>query len=700
MLIVLALSMVAVLEIAHPYYFLQDDNRVLYLPTYVHNLRSLLGGEFPFYNFHQYLGTPVTIQYAALYPVNYLALCLSKLLLGHYFGAMEFIAAFHLIVAAIGFFSLMRFFELEEVSCFFGALAWIFCGFVIIVGNSWIQTIGFAAYLPWILLYSIKQIYRFEFRCFLILVFLKVCELLLGYPQLFVYTMTFEFLTVVMLFVVNKRSAADLLHHDDAEADKFRPPPFMKLLASFATNYAAVFIITLPLIVQTLHQTRVSANRKQLLSWDEYAAFSYNLKYWLNGLLAPFRAVDVTTQFEIQFISHIGYLTLVFVLIAIIPTHRIITLFSSSKPEEVTAKGAGGKILVFSLVAVLSLLWAGDIIVTKILYYVPVYNRLRFPFKVAFFTSFYLVMLSAFGFDRFYCYVKSAKRFSRNAAPLVCVVLLILHLANFLILYAAMPQKMFSNHLDPVPLQEPLREKLSDGRIVSAGLDEVWDGEKIVPGFSASLLGYDYATLWGLFQFGGYDPMVSEKSQAAALGIKNNPVFNLPANEDFTIPAETLEYFRRWGVKWYVVEKTIPLSDGGIFRLAYSDEHRNVLRDPLAKPLVYWQNDPAESNNLQYKFRTNSIAVDYKSETGGTVVINVLQHPYFSARLDGKALSITETSDHQVSLSVPKGQHRVLLRYSDKNFINASIVSGVFVLLLIPCLLINRVKIKIEKCLS
>jgi hypothetical protein len=689
LLVALTLLMVVVIEISHPFFFLQDDNRTLYLPFYVHNIRALLGGEFPFYNFHQYLGTPVTIQYAALYPINYLALCLSKFLLGNYFGTMEFIAVFHLIVAAIGFYSLMRFFELEEVSCFFGAMTWTFCGFVVTVGNSWIQTVGFAAYLPWILLFSIKQIYRFDIRCFLILVILKVFELLLGYPQLFVYTMTFEFLTVVMLFIVNKKTGTARIDSGTTEIDTFPPPTFIKLMSSFFVNYAFVFIITLPLIVQTLHQTSVSANRKQLLSWDEYAAFSYNLKYWLNGLLAPFRNVDITTQFELQFISHIGYLTLLFVIIAITPIKRM---------DSSLLKREGGKqILVFCILTGLSLLWAGDIIVTKILYHVPVYNRLRFPFKVAFFSSFYLAMIATFGFDIFYDKIKG---FSRNVVTIIFAAILILHTSNFLILYAALPQRMFSSHLDPVPLEEPLSEKLREGRIVSAGLDDVFDGEKIVPGFSASLLGYDYATLWGLFHFGGYDPMVSEKAQSAALGIKNNPVFNLPANEPFNIPSETLEYFRKWGVKWYVVNKAIPLSGNENFKLFHSDEHRNVLEDLLAKPLVYWQNDSNNSSNIHYKFMTNSIEVDYVSETGGTIIINVLHHPFFTARLDGKALSLSETSDNQVSLSVPQGRHRFVLKYTDKNFIYASVVSAVFVFLLIPCLLFERVRNEIMKFMA
>lgn len=669
--------MVLAIEASHPFYFLQDDNRVQHLPFYVHNLRALIGGEFPFYNFHQYLGTPVTIQYAALYPINYIALCLSKLFLGNYFGTMEFIAVFHLIVAALGFYCLLRFFELKEVSCLFGAVAWTFCGFVITVGNSWIQTVGYAAFLPWILLFSIKQIYRFEVKSFLVLLVLKVCGVLLGNPQLFVYTMTFEFLTVIMLFFANKKNSADSINYAAARVDTLPSPTLIRFLSSFFTNYVFVFIITLPLILQTVQQTGISAGRRHILSWEEYAACSYKLTYWLNGLLVPFKAVDITTQFELHFISHIGYLTLIFLLL---------TVMSLKNRTD------RNQILVFCMLAVFSLLWAGDVIVTKILYHIPLYNRLRFPFKVAFFTSFYLVIISAYGFDTFYNKLRSVKNISRTVVAIAVSLILIFHVSNFLILHAALPQSMFSKHLDAVPFDEPLQDKISAGRIVSAGLDDVWDGEKIVPGFSAPLLGFDYATLWGLFQFGGYDTMVSEKALMVTLGMKNNPVFNLPANEPFRIPSDTLEHFRKWGVRWYVADKAIPLGANTVFKLIYSDQHRNVLADPRAKPMVYWQENRTDSGTVHYNFTSNAVEVDCTSKTGGTVIINVLHHPFFSAQIDGKPLPITETADNQISVYAPEGGHRIVLKYADKNFIYGSLLSVAFMLLLIPCFLSNRVK--------
>lgn len=691
-LVVLTLLTISAIELSHPYFFLQDDNRVLYLPFYVHNFKALLSGEFPLFNFHQFLGTPVTIQYAALYPINYISVGLSKLLFGDYFSAMEFIAAFHLLIATVGFFKLMRYFRLEEASCFFGAIAWTFCGFVITVGDSWIQTIGFAAYLPWILLFSIKLSRSFDIKIFCILVILKVLDMLLGYPQLFIYTMTFEFLTAILFFVLNRLPYSGSDKTSGAIVETADPPLSpLKFITIYIANYAAVFIITLPLVLQTMQQTNISAGRSQLLTWSEYSAFSYNLVYWLTGLVAPFKSADIVTQFELQNISHIGYLTFIFLVVTLI---SMILVMSGRyfRDSHYNVKGNCSErntayCLVFILLAIFSLLWAGDILVTKLFYHLPVYNRLRYPFKIAFFASFYLVMVSTFGFDIFYNYIRHLKKLSQRNVTLIVSGVLVLHVANFMVLYAALPQNMFSRHYDQVPFDEPLRQTLQGGRIVSASLDDVFDGEKIVPGFSAPVLGFNYATLWGVYHFGGYDPMVSEKTRSAALGIVNNPVFNLPPDEPFTIPQATFEYFRKWGVKWYSVSRKIPLNDDSRFKLIASDNYRNVLMDPLAKPLVYWQNENNDENLISYRFTTNSVEIDCSSSGGGSLIINVLYHPFFSAVADGVPLLITENSDNQMMLNIPKGTHKVTVRYSDSRFIYGSAISLAFLLLSLTFLL-------------
>jgi hypothetical protein len=619
---------------------------------------------------------------------------------------MEIIAVFHLVVAAVGYYRLTRLFALDEISCVFGSLTWTFCSFVIFTGDSWIQTVGYAAYLPWILFYSLQQIYRFELKWFIALIFLKVCNMLLGYPQYFIYTMTFEFLTVICVWLSSKYIKLSM-HIDNR--DKYSPPSFIRLISAFICSYLVVIIVALPLVIQTLHQTSVSASRSQLLSWDEYVAFSYKLTYWLSGLVAPFKNAYPNTQFELHYLSNIGYLPLIFIAIAIVfititvaVNKDIINNISKINIRTLTSQAHISNCvitIIFTLLAIVSLLWASDIGITKMFYHVPIYNRLRFPFKVGFFTSFFMVMVSTFGFDMIYSKLKSSDLLV-NTRNILITSILILHVINILVVNTAEPQRMFSRHFDIVPFDEPLKDIFADGRIVSASIDDVWDGEKIVPGFSAPLLGFDYATLWGVYQFGGYDPMVSYKNQSAAFNIKFNPVFNLPSDEPFSMHPDTLEYFRKWGVKWYVVDKRVPLPVNSEFQLYAGDSIRYILMDRSAKSLVYWKNYPNDTNTIRYVFKTNSIEVYSDKELNDTIVINVLYNPYFIAHLDGKTIPISESRDGQVLLDAPKGKHVVVLTYVDKPFLYSLIISVVTVIILVQCLLIKRIRRRFINCLS
>jgi len=357
-LTLLTLIMLAAMESRHPYFFLQDDNRTYHLPYYVHNLKALLGGELPLFNFNQYLGTPVSFLSAPFYPINYIALLLSRLFLGHYFGTMEFVAAIHLVVAGIGFYRFCKGFGLEEPSCCFGAVAWAFSPFVITLGDSWIHVLGFAAWLPWILLFSLRQIRAFNIRDSLLLLLCRLLLLLLGYPQWFLYAAFFEVVLVAGIYFLSRRAAQE---------------GFALVAFRYAANYLALSLLTFPFLLQLFRESSLSFSRSRVLSWGEYTLYSYRLKEWLNGLLVPFHDSGSHLFGELGFVSHVGYLSLFFALPAI---------FSVGKEKCRT------EILLFASLALISFLWSANILITNIFYLFPFFNKLRYPFKLQFFTSF------------------------------------------------------------------------------------------------------------------------------------------------------------------------------------------------------------------------------------------------------------------------------------------------------------------------
>ncbi len=650
LLVFLTIALLAVIELRHPYYFLQDDNRVYFLPYFVHNLNALLGGELPFFNFHQYLGTPVSFLSAPFYPVNYLAMFLSRLFLGHYYGMMEFVAAIHLVIAALGFYRFARQFDLEEMSCVFGALAWTFSAFIMIVGNSWIHVVSYAAYIPWILFFSIRQMQStFSTRSFLTLAFVRLLAFLVGYPQWFIYTVTFEVLLVAALYVVEKKRGTN-------EHSQLCTPFFFAV--RYVAGYALFLILALPEILQLLHESGDSAARKTALSWNEYVMNAYDMKLWLHGLVTPFLEADVNRFGELHYISHIGYLSILFVLLALTQVRNL-------------------RIAIFALLATMSLLWSADIVFTKAFYYLPFFNKLRIPFKLQFFTGFFLAALATLGADIFFSRIKGRGHqvFCWSAG-----VILFLHLANFALLYGFMPSRMLADYLDTPPFSEPLQKMLTGGRIVSAGPDVVWDGEKAAPEYMVPALGYNFATLWGLYHFGGYEGLLSERNLQATLGLKNSSVYNIAPNTVLNVSTDIpLDHFRKWGVKWYVINSRIPLTGTDGLTLVSRDRYRQVLHDPAGKPFVYWA-DALKTAAPPFSFRTNSVEIATSRAHEGLLLVNVLYNPFFRGYLDGKEFPVTETEDGQVSVVVPAGGHTVTIAYVDTNFWKGLLVSGALLL--------------------
>ncbi len=671
----LVLFLFTAMEMGHGYFFFQDDNRHLFLPFLVHNLRSLAGGEIPLFNFHQSLGTPTSIQYASFYPVHYLGLGLSNLLFGHYFATMEVVALLHLEVAAVGFFFLMRSFRVGDISCVIGALAWAFCGFVITVGNSWGPVLGYAAYLPWIMLFSMKQIYGCSRKNFIILVLLRVADFLVGNPQFFVYTVTFDFLAVTTLYFSEARFAAVPAVGEGIGSSAPSPVRAGKFFPCYFSNYLVVILLAMPLILQAFHHTMISADRKNVLSWSEYSAISYKLSHWVNGIFAPFHDMPMNTWSEQQFISHMGYLPVIGFIVAILAVKRTVN---------------ARYIVIFAGLALFSFLWATDIWVAKAFYHLPVYNRLRYPFKLAFFTSFFLVMVSTFGLDLIFHKIREK---GSRIATIAVIAAILFHVANFIFLYAVLPQHMFSRFLDKAPFEEGLKTTMTDGRIVTGWLDVAFDGNKNVPTYTLPTLGYNFATLWGLYFFGGYDALIPEKNLQASLERGNRGDFNVAPGHILNFAKEVpLDYFRKWGVKWYVFEKSIPLTDTmDLIKTSYSDGKRNILYDPAAKPMVYWADD-GDAGKISFNMRTNSIEMVTQNDRDGKVIIGVLYNPFFTAFVDGEKRLVTETEDMQIALDIPKGRHTIVVRYCDKFMLFGSMISLATLLVFTASIVTQRIR--------
>lgn len=674
--IIIVLTMI-IIEMKHPFYFLQDDNRDYFLPIYVANLRALIHGEFPLFNFHQFCGTPLlsSTQSAPFYPLNYGALVVSKCILGNYFGACDIIAFLHLIIAGISFFYLMRSFGLHEHSCFWGALAWAFCGFVVSVGDSWIPIIGYAAYVPWISLLTIRLFQNVSVRNFILLVIARTLLFLLGWPQYFVYSVTFEIAQIILLLIFAGGFFTKKYALVSGKGILTIYPRIGKFVKYYFLQYVCFILVILPVLLPGLHQIGIS-NRQHGLIWEIYSSLSYNINDWISGLINPFSATShVRTWTNQNFISHIGYLTIVFLLLGIV----------SVKDKRYNV------IQVYLLLGVLTFLFASNSFITKLFYWIPIFNKFQWPFKVAFFTSYSLIVAATFGFDIIHKKLQTVKQRKKQTSFIIFICIIAVQVCNSIILYAYAPQKMFGVHLDRVPFDEPLKNILRDGRIATLGPSYV--NQDIFPGlygYTAPFLGFNYATFWNLYHFGGYEPLLLQKNAMACLYLNYKSNFTIGRNVSFENQMMLVSYLRTWGVKWYIVDKQLYYPFFRYLQLRYDDNHRNVFYDSLARPFISWQKNNSYNDKINFKFYTNSIEINTFNTSDDFLNINVLFNQYFEASIDGNTTRLTETRDSQMELFVPKGLHSIKIEYSDPYFHYSVIGSGAFFILVVSLALFYK----------
>ncbi len=672
LLVLLLLAIFIGIEMVRPYFFLQDDNRDYYLPYYVHNYDSLLSGELAQYNFHQFMGVPSLAmgQTGALYPFTYLSLGLSRLVFGHVFGTVEIFVIFHLILAGIGVYLLLRHFRAGPGAAFFGGLTWPLSSFVVFASNSWVIVSVIAAYFPLILLCTFCD-YRSPSR---VTRFLGIVVRLLlfynGHIQYFIYSVIFEMLTMLLYIFFSSRKGE-------------RRNNYFRFFGQFFTSYIIVFFLSLPLLLPMWHVTSISADRSAQLQLQYYLGDMYPLDQLILGLFFPFfqAKLGMTTACRnLMNLSHIGYAATG---LATVGLFGLVFALLRKSAKETIRKFP--EVCAYAVSALIGGLWASSLIFNLVVYLIPVLNRFRWSFKLAFYLDFFLVLVAASVLSELLRRFRGKAR-KKNG---VLAALIVAQVINFWFMYTVMPYKDFGeHHADPVPLEEPIRSDLSQGRIISAAFD-TWTFTKYNdhPYMTGPTMGFNYATLWKLDHFAGYEPLLPGNNAIATLGLNFSAI--LP--EKFI---DNLNYYRAAGVRWYIVpaEKTDDIKKkypSLRWESEMSDEFRSVFRDDAALPLIC-SSDGDALEITGNENRANSICVDVEGKRIESISFAYVYDPFIQAYADNEPVPITPVHLLRFDVSVPQGTRQIVIRYEDPYFIIGVYISGGFLMIIGLLLLLDR----------
>lgn len=635
-----------VLELKHPFYFLSDDNRTLYLPIFVHNFRALLNGELPLFNFHQYLGIPHFSNFlsAVFNPLIYLSIFLSNTIWGHNFWTIDIAVITNIIIGSIGFYYLIKFFTKNRMSSLYGAFIWSLSSFSIFVSTSWWILSGVTAFFPWMVLFGLKLYRNPNIKNLFLLIIFRLFLFYIGHIEYFIYSMIFEFLTVILLALSKVNNNLKTFS------------------IKYLISYFITFCYTLPILLPAWIRTINSAFRNSKLH-DK--ANYFGLTSWFRGLLNPFNISKYSNNFSKEFLSHIGYIPILLIIFCFF----YIVLTKRNRKRYV-------EILILFFLFILTMFWSTGML-SGLIFYIPILNRFRWPFKLLAFSNFYLILISSFGF---YLLIKYLKTKTKKIISLsIGLVMILMCLLNFYLLYTNIYISFDINaHKDPIPLNESLSEQLSKGRIFSLG-------ESRPNPYSVSTLGYNYATLLNLNHFAGYEPLVPTKNFQTAL--------YLDFEASYTKKDLPKTYLRSWGVNWYILSKNPKqnelyshyfniLSADSCLVVFADDPKRTIFLDKHSNPLIYWKQSQT-SRNIEYEMHTNFIQINTDNSKAELLVINYLYNDFFTAYLNNdKIITIKESDNGQMIIQVPEGDNEIIIKYS-----NPYLKYGIYAILIISLII-------------
>lgn len=615
----LTLGLLLLLELGYPYFFFQDDNRAVALSTIWTSFDSIRGGVLPSYNFNQFLGYPMFTGHPSLYPPAFASVKLSQWLFGHIFATLDIYAITHLLLAGAGMLFFLGAIGIGGSAAFFGALAWGLAPMAVHAGANWIAVAVAAGWLPWLLFMALNFLKKPSPAAFAGMCLVRTAFLFHNYPQYFICSCLFEILFALAFVTaqdpdftgsVNLEQTLSLCRRNVSAIVRDRT--FLLYLASFIFTAA----LCAPILVPALDSITNSDARAGALSLSEFSYLNLSLLQWLKGLIYPFTAYtgQIAEMKQMDKLSYLGYLPLLLIGWKLTGRRR-------------TGNAAWGAAL---LCAAVSWLWALGVF-NPVEYYIPLLNRFRWHFKMLLFADFFLLLAATAAAAEM---IEEKKYFLRPAAW--TFLLAGLQLINMGLFYLAGPRVIFRKYPEEVPFTESMKSFIADGRIATVGFP-------LHHGAGAASLGFQYAALFNLFHFGGYETLVPPENS------RETGRLNYEASITGDLTPGQIRHMRSWGVKYYVTPNHPPqrylkaLHAEGISEFIISPD-RNIFRDTQAVPLA---KSPDGTPALLVTTGRGRLRALFAAPFSGCAELNFIYNPML--RAEDPALRLERTPSGRIA---------------------------------------------------
>lgn len=662
-IVLICLLVFAFLELRYPYFFLQDDNADAYLGMYRYSVRSVLNGEFPFYNFNEFCGKRFlgTGQTGSLNLLVFLSAFVSQVIFGHFDAIIDIMAISLIIIGALGAYILLKELGCTRISAIIGAIGWNLNTYNVYIGDSWIIVIMTTAALPWIYYGSLKLHQEHSVFNLLLAVIPRIALFYCGHPQFFVYSAIFDFLFVLTYTIFSREKNTD------------GPKNILCLIGEYIVSYLIVALASLPLMLPMLDLMSIS-ERSDKLSFEEFT--------------------------DTGFKADVGFCGLISILFSIVGI--VLVAFAIARRREVkTYRKEVAGIIAALPVGIITLLWMCSIAFNRIIYLIPILNRFRWAHKLTIITVSAVIIISSLAMTVIEHYLKSKHS---NVLNFVQVSLLIFQVISLLGVFMLTPLKTNAIiRTSEVPFKEEFAESLSNGRYVPVQFNvaDIDPDSGLVLMDTTSTLAFDLASYYGFNNVSGYCGFLLKNDIYECSDFYSHMQY-VPGDLTETYPG-FIEEMRDQSVRWYVTEiyyedyYTEYFAQYGITKVL-GDDRRIIFEDVYAKPFAYDESD----NMIPLEQKTNSLVLTTPSDfSGGLITMNYTFDEYFYAEIDGCPVDINPAGNGwKMAVECPPGTHQITVKYVEKSFYTGIAISTAGLALCAVLLALYSVKMKDRRKLS
>lgn len=629
---------IATLEINHPFYFLQDDNYIQFLPVILQGCKSAAAGELPLFNPLQLLGAPTASvgTYALSYPFTYLAYFLAGLL-GVTDATIDVFAVLHLLAAyAVMYFLLVDSRVRGSLSAC-GAFSYALSGFFLVAGSSWYYILPVAVWAPLMVLSVNKLMQQRTGPTWLPITSLAVGLFFhSGNAQMWFYALAFCGATLIAAYALNLIRVKQLLQ---------------------AIQAVVVGIgIAFPLLYLQFVETETV--------WRHHDAGDIS-GISIPHILLPLGQTLSTGQTYPSEMCHFGIAFGAPVLVALFVIVSRISAFKTD--TKLLRQLARQNIWLLGFLTALLLAWGSQGVLWETLSSLPVLNKFTQSGKLIAFVTILGIITSAVLLERIFLLTKTGKRAERLVF-VFAILGLFVHLNQC--------NNSFYNFADaPVypPLPTALREKcVLEGDVNKTGRTLAISPERTREAAFTDSLTHNFPTYHDVLATTGMDLLVSTNA------------LTLTVLKDLYNDAPTVA--NNYGIRWIVVYHGMTSPSYGnipwlwryeqpdFFQSRLTDtllekcvrvaelEHVTLYENPDAKPIVFTAEKP--DSGLATTLSTRGFSIDVRSvQSGETIIAAFIARPWLVARLDGKPIPIEADAFKRVSVTLPNTGSELRVEY-------------------------------------